>query len=591
VDHSKPATRRMCACCGRPLSRYNDGDQCGGCAKAGAGNALGVRPGELAAGLAVKRSEVNAPPVAGIGPGESAVAVPIADGKTTLRQEKQNRREQMRADGKSDREMCAEFARVYRLRPRTAWRESHGWSLTEAARRINIYRSAQGMDPTGSSSMTGAHLCEYEKWPGFVGNSPPGRKPSLQLLAVMAGAYGCEVIELIDTEDRAHLSPADLMILDGLMPPVPQSQRVAPDSRSSGVRVESAGQPFRVPDLAEIDDMNRRELLRIITPTGALLTIGPVQGIDWDRLGYLAGPASKLDSQGLDEYAALISHLWRVFVLSRTKSAIFTLATEQLGVLTNSLERPAGPEVYRRLCGLASSAFQLVGEILFDGNKYTDAACCYALAATAGKEADMPDLWACALTRHAFIGVYERKFDKSLPMLELADALARRGDNALSTRYWVAAVKAEAFAGLGDLSACQRELDTAGRVHDLRGDFQNGGWLRFDGSRLAEERGTCYVQLGRPDLAESALNDALGLNLTVRRRGGVLTDLAMLGVQRRDPDQIIQYADAAVDMVRQTGSGVIAHKLSALRPHLALFLDNAGVRDLDGRISALSERS
>ena len=36
-------------------------------------------------------------------------------------------------------------------------------------------------------------------------------------------------------------------------------------------------------------------------------------------------------------------------------------------------------------------------------------------------------------------------------MLELAAALARRGDPALSTRHWVAAVQAETFAGLSGL--------------------------------------------------------------------------------------------------------------------------------------------
>ena len=72
-----------------------------------------------------------------------------------------------------------------------------------------------------------------------------------------------------------------------------------------------------------------------------------------------------------------------------------------------------------------------------------------------------------------------------------------------------------------------------------------------------EERGTCYVQLRRPDLAEVALSDALRQKLSLRRRGIVLTDLAMVGVQRRDLDRIVMYADAALDTARQTGSGVM----------------------------------
>src|SRR5262245_15207500 len=111
----------------------------------------------------------------------------------------------------------------------------------------------------------------------------------------------------------------------------------------------------------------------------------------------------------------------------------------------------------------------------------SDAAYCYNLAATSSKEADAFDLWACVMTRHAFIEMYERRFDKAAPMLELAARLARRGDEALSTRYWVFSVQAQAFAGLGQLAACQRALDAAEQVRELSDDSSNGGWLRFDG--------------------------------------------------------------------------------------------------------------
>jgi hypothetical protein len=52
-----------------------------------------------------------------------------------------------------------------------------------------------------------------------------------------------------------------------------------------------------------------------------------------------------------------------------------------------------------------------------DANKYSDAAYCYTLAAAAGKEADACELWACAMTRHAFIEIYERRFGKAVTML------------------------------------------------------------------------------------------------------------------------------------------------------------------------------
>lgn len=54
------------------------------------------------------------------------------------------------------------------------------------------------------------------------------------------------------------------------------------------------------------------------------------------------------------------------------------------------------------------------------------------------------------MTRHAFLSLYERRFDEAAPMLDLAASLAHRGAPGLSTRHWVSVVQAETFAGLGD---------------------------------------------------------------------------------------------------------------------------------------------
>jgi len=175
--------------------------------------------------------------------------------------------------------------------------------------------------------------------------------------------------------------------------------------------------------------------------------------------------------------------------------------------------------------------------------------------------------------------------------LNLPPGLARRGNQALSTRYWVRTVQAQAFAGLGDLDACQQALDEADDVHQLSGKIHTDGWLRFDGFRLPEERGTCYVTLQRPDLAEQALSNALGLDLSARRRGSVLTDLATLGLQRRDVDQLVNHANAAAEIARQTGSGVIGRKLQSLQAQLSPLLTDHRVRQLDQEITTLTRVS
>jgi hypothetical protein len=202
--------------------------------------------------------------------------------------------------------------------------------------------------------------------------------------------------------------------------------------------------------------MMRRELLRLLSMIGVLLTM-PSAEEQLDQLDYLSTTSGQFDNLTIDDYAALNEHLWRVFVLSKSKGAVLPLVRDQLEALIFCFSRSPGISTHRRLCALTSELLQLAGEIFFDANKYGDAAYCYTLAATASKEADAFDLWACAITRHAFIEMYERRFDKAAPMLELAGRLARRGDRTLSTRYWVSSVQAQVFAGLGNLGAGMKQ--------------------------------------------------------------------------------------------------------------------------------------
>ncbi|WP_405391190.1 transcriptional regulator [Streptomyces sp. NBC_01102] len=237
---------------------------------------------------------------------------------------------------------------------------------------------------------------------------------------------------------------------------------------------------------------------------------------------------------------------------------------------------------------MTADLYQLAGELFFDANSYTEAAQCYALAGNAAHAGGDHDLWACAMTRHAYVELYARRAPAAQPLLAAASRIARRGDSALSTRHWVAAVQAEAYAAMGDIDACARALDEAEKVHSLDDHSHNGGWLRFDGSRLPEERGACYLQLGRPDLAEDALTAALAQPLSLRRRAAVLSDLAVVGVHRRDVDQIVHFAEIAISLAGQSDSGFVGKKLDGLRGRLAPLMSDGRVSDLDQRIAALS---
>lgn len=342
-------------------------------------------------------------------------------------------------------------------------------------------------------------------------------------------------------------------------------------------------------EIADTGDMKRRELLRLLNMSGVLLCMPPDDGtVDWDRVSSLGQGRHLLDQTAVEELAAVNTRLWAAFGGADVKAAVAPLVDQQLAALVTSLRRPHRTKVHDRLCAVAADLLQLAGEIAFDAGRYVDAAQCYSLAATASKEAAAYDLWACTMTRHAFISLYEREPRQAAPMLDMAASLATRGDSALSTRHWVQAVRAQALAGMGDFDACRKALDAADEVHGLTGPVHNGGWLRFDGSRLAEERGTCYVELKRPDKAEPVLKAALSRSFSPRRRGATLTDLAMVGVLQRDVHKIVMYGDAALDVARQSGSGVVSSKLHGLRGHLAPFANDSHVRYLDTQIKALA---
>lgn len=122
-------------------------------------------------------------------------------------------RERMRARGLGYEEIAGELARRYRLRPRQAWRHAYGWTLMEAAAQINAVAATIGADQRGRAPMTGAHLSEYEQWPG-QGRAPTGRKPTPQVLALLAAAYNTGMRDLLDIADYEKMPASDLLVLE-----------------------------------------------------------------------------------------------------------------------------------------------------------------------------------------------------------------------------------------------------------------------------------------------------------------------------------------------------------------------------------------
>lgn len=360
----------------------------------------------------------------------------------------------------------------------------------------------------------------------------------------------------------------DLLISDGGAPLIAASAIAAP------------GAVVAASHTTGVLTMYRRDLLRLLGLAGTLICIPPAVESD--------DPYAARRSGDLQELRDFNTHLWQVFGLSATKHLVYPLAQDQLHVLIDRMDNAASESEHRQLCTLASELFQLAGEIFFDSDLYADATHCYNLAASAAKEAGAYDHWACALTRRGYVSLYDQQYGQAAKILDAAGRVAVRGDSQLATSYWIASVQAQAAAALHDVDGFRRAWSLAEQITGARDLINPGGWLRFDGSRLDEERGACHLTLGQSELAAGALAAALTRSISPRRRSSLLVDLGVVGVWRRDADEVLQHGHAAVDIAEQSHSpGYLGRRLRSLQTQLHLLQSDPRIVALDDRITGV----
>lgn len=324
----------------------------------------------------------------------------------------------------------------------------------------------------------------------------------------------------------------------------------------------------------DYDDMYRRDLLRLVTALAAYTAL-PAE----------PGARGGEDLRDISQHAQLSTHLWQVFALAPSKRSIYPVVHDQLSRLLGQLGGSQSLAGRGQLCTVTADLLQLAGEIRFDSGDYTGAAHCYTVAASAAREARAYDLWACAMTRLSYLSLSDHSTIQATEILTAAARIARRGDTCLPTRFWIASVQAQALAAQGDTTGCEYAIEASRHVTDS----QPGGWLRFDSSRLDEETGGCYLALGCPARAEPYLTRALDQAPTLRRRGSLLTDLALLGVQQHDTSRLLRYAHQAAGLAETTQSaGYLGRKLAALRTQIVSLHSDPRIAELDQRIARIA---
>ncbi|MCM3883524.1 hypothetical protein [Frankia sp. R82] len=490
--------------------------------------------------------------------------------RSSQRAEQEELRIRMHTAGMSRDEIAVELGRRYRLRPRAAHRLACGWSQTQAAAHLNAHAARLGLDPTGRAAMTGAKLSELELWP-----HPMRRRPTPQILALLAEAYGTDIHHLLDLDDREHLTPADLHLLATIR---------AKGTSAGSAEAPAQTEPGEHDAVTKPGQLNRQQFLIGASVVGVATAILPNHQSNAGSAGRDSEPPAggdllaelreaitapteqpsdrRMTSAVLDELTALARDCH-----SRYQEADFASAARLLPVAVRSVEAlaadpPAG--VDPRMVGRTRAAVYVAAAKLATKTGDHDLAW---LAADRGQHAaligDAPALVATARRQIACV-FYDtgRPADAERLALEALDALNGRRSgiddpDVVSARGALLLLAAMISVRRDDRVEAHRRLDAAADQAAVLGRDDNRLWSAFGPTNVA-----IHALAGAQTLDDPAEAVRIGAQIDTRllpvplagRRARVHVDLASAHTSLGDNDvaavHILDVARRAPQMLR-----------------------------------------
>jgi hypothetical protein len=541
----------------------------------------------------------------------------MSHAKISLRAEQRALREEMRERGLAHELIALEFARRYRLRPRAAWRIAYGWSLTEAAERINSYAAVRGLGSGSTVAMTAAHLCEHENWPGAA-HEPTGRKPTPYLLSLLAGVYGCAVDDLLDSADYKHMPASDRLVLDAVtrnqarpldsttarkvlgsgdsMPTTPDSPS-SPIDGTADMRGDSpcpawGSSPAEVANMtAELlkADLGRRDVMSVWAVAALAEPLGRWL-LDAEDRGVAGAGSRRVGRVDVDAVWAMCSAFADADHRLGGGHARRTLVCYADDVVAPLLAGKYSEKTGKELFTAVARLFDIAGFMCFDsdqqglGQKYFIAA--LRMAKVSGDEA----LGAHILTDMSIQAQHQRQGQVAVVLADAAIATATRSGSA-STLARCHAVRARALALQGDPAASDRALSQAERMLERVGPHEEPPWITFfTPQQLAAESMYAAAELRRADQVQHRAADVLSVTSEDMQRRQVLATATLAASYLPADDSPADTADVerACDVLRgvlpviasQTSMRAL-NLVAAVRSRLADYPELTAVQQLE----------
>ena len=517
----------------------------------------------------------------------------MAYAKTSERREKRLLREQMRSMGLGYRDIAAEFARRYKMRPRAAWREAYGWSLQDTADRINDFRGNTGLDPGGIAAMTAPHLSEYETWPGHR-PEPSGRRPTPYLLAVLAAVYDCAVTDLIDLADREHLRPADLLILDKYsQPPARPARTTGQDPANRDDTLPMAGTPLQAarqaPGVASgvtgPEDSRLAEQLRRTFLAGGLAALTlPALGLD--ELRHIAAAITDARRYADSDLVSYFKRQLDSCAVNDGKSGPRQQLPVVLGLIA-AIEKTATdskPTARRELLRVGAHATEFAGWLYRD----------VCIPEFANYWRDRAVEWAqvsgdATMQGYVLLKKSQAAWDErdGLRMLTLAEAV-QDGPWQLPPRVRAEAEQQQARGHAmlsGNLALVKSKLSEARNLLDQdRADARAPAAdiaAHYDEALFGLQVAMCYCEAGQPEPSLELYDRWLSRETFSRRDYGYF--LALKGIAHTtagDPDNAAVAGLEAFSLARETESVRTVQEVTRLAVQLDQWRDRDSVHDL-----------
>jgi DNA-binding SARP family transcriptional activator len=298
-------------------------------------------------------------------------------------------------------------------------------------------------------------------------------------------------------------------------------------------------------------------------------------------------PSLTLVNTAIDELERITESFWRL--CANTSLDLLGNLVEHYRTIIQLLKQVQARDAVQRLCSLAGEIAQILGKTLFDLHEYALAWSYYTFSLKAAQAAFNQDLWAVGLGRMSLLLIYWNQPHEALPLLQEAQQLTVQSPR---IECWLAAVRAEVYAHLGDANACEIALTVARRLAEHPSLGEDRYATGFNPSRLAGYEGACFVRLRQPDRALPALQQALALldSQAIRRQSTLFTDLGIAHAQLGNVQYACTFAIRALAITTQTKSLSVLERVRQVRNELEAWKDIEEVKDLERQLETTSIR-